>query len=158
MIIRGSIFSELVFIPDGDEFKQLLRTLRGRLVRTNSGYTFVSYLAIPYFTIKGQQYFGSVADSTVSFDNRQALLHNLQLTINLGDDQIIDASKGVVMPVGAKVAAGERGVSINHFPQLMALIPDGRVITGFNGTYDFNSKLFWGQVDFSNLDELWQRE
>lgn len=155
MIVRASRNSEYQFIPNGTEYKDLLRVFGDLVKRAPNGFTMAAYDQVPLFVVQGAEYFGATAASTRSFDNRQQALDFLQLSINLGDSNIIDISKGCRLPAGARVSGGTMGTSVNHIPQLYSIINGNEIITGFNGEYNFKSRLWWGQIDFVRVNDLW---
>ncbi len=155
MFVSANIFQEYLFTPEDKECVRFNRCMDGEVVRVDQGYTLAAYQQVPTMVVKDSLYFGAVAKQTRSFDNRQETLTDLQRIINLGDNEIIDVSKGCRLTLAASMNSQNMGIIINHIPQLFALLNPEYVLTGFAGTFDFQSNLFTGQADFTELIGLW---
>lgn len=155
MFVSATMLNEYLFIPAGKEYRPFSRFFKGAVNQTDQGYTLAAYADIPYYTVKDAEYFEAVATESRSFDDRQALLSSLKLCPNLGDGAILDASKGLRMPVGNTITANLTGMVFNHIPQLLELYNGDQVLTGFTGNYDFKIGLFKGQASFMRYADLW---
>lgn len=153
MIISAALGSEYLLRPSPKEFRPFYRVFGGNVIATREGYTLAAYSKAQYYTVKGAEYFGIIADKTRSFDNRQSFLDSLGLVISLGDNEIIDASKGVRVPTGSTINPNQLGMVLNYIPQLLAVYQDDKIMTAFNGDYDFKIKLFKGQCDFMLISD-----
>lgn len=154
MIIRGSLYADLVLIPNGYEYRPMARVFDGQIKRARDGYTLSAYDKAVDMVVAGSPYFETVALKTRSYDNKQSMLTDFNRVINMGNNEIINSLLGVRLPKGSDIKFGKRGASFNHIPQLMTILTDGRVLSGFNGTYDFDTKTFWGQVDFIKISQI----
>lgn len=157
MLVSADIHSNYLFSPAYRELKPFVRTFSARMVQTKLGYTYASYSTVPSATVIDATYYGKVAKKTRSYNNQQQLLHDLQLGLNGTDGKIIDASKGLILNKDLIVANTELGYMCNHIPVLYSLAKGDNytVITGFTGNYDFLKNLFYGQIQFGDVRELW---
>ena len=155
MFVSADLNSNYLLIPGNQEFRPFYRLFAHQIINAAQGYTLASYDLVPDSVVIGAEYFEHVATKTRSYDTKQATLTGLQRVINLGDNNIINASKGIRMPLAATINKTPLGMVINHIPQLFAIY-EGKVLTAFNGHYNFKTNLFRGQCDFQTVGEIWK--
>ena len=147
MFIAADRNYDYLLQPNPMEFRPFYRVFAGQVVTAYQGYTLREYKSVPEMLVIGQAIFGAVATETRSFDTRQATLTHLRRVIELGSNQIIDATLGIKMPLSASIKETPQGMVFNHVPQLFSFYK-GKILVSFQGNYDFSSGLFRGQCDF----------
>ena len=155
MFITANITTDLIMAPGPLEFRPFYRLFKDQITPIAHGYTLAAFDSVPDSVVVGAEYFGAIATMTRSFDTKQATLTNLKRVINIGNNEVIDASLGVRLPLGATINTGPLGMVINHIPQLFALYKD-EVLVNFVGEFNMKTNLFRGQCDFLPLGEVWK--
>lgn len=157
MIVKAAIGSDYMLLPSPNELAQFMRTYAGKVTPSFNGWSFNTY-NIPLFTVKDQVYMGKTALKTRSFNTASDLMHSLKVGVSATTGEVLDVSKGLVMPVG-RIGQNRLGYTANHIPQLYAIYQSGTkplVCTGVYGNYDIQTSTFSGQLDFRALEDLWK--
>lgn len=159
MRVSADVYHNYLFTPEYVELNVFLRNFTQLLVLTKGGWTFNSYDEVPKATVKDAVYFDEIALKTASFDTKQAVLTSLKLGINPKKGTIINVSEGLKLNPSMTITGDARGYQTNHVPVLFSQLPHATniftVVTGFVGEYDFRTNIFWGQIEFGDVRDLW---
>jgi hypothetical protein len=159
MIISGSIQSGYIFQPHFTELKDFKRIYGGIVKPCFDGWTFRSYDNVELFHVINGIYEGVEAVKTRSFNNPTLALRDLKSAVDSVTGEVLNAEKGILLPISSRLDNNANGFTANHIPQIFGLYPTSfdheRLCSGFHGNFDLIRRTFHGQADFITLGALW---
>ncbi|MNH25736.1 hypothetical protein D3C79_857530 [compost metagenome] len=100
-----------------------------------------------------------MALATRAFDSATQTLHALKLGVEVSKGVVMDVASGLYLPSRA-IGQSRLGIQADHIPQVYGLYPTpqfpDRVCVAVHGEYDLTRRVFYGQMDFMRLAQLWK--
>ncbi|EHN70918.1 hypothetical protein [Aliivibrio fischeri] len=147
MLIKATSRSDYIFEITPSEWAQIKNTnYLGMISMCDAGFTFKSYSRVPERMIKGELFNKIESPKTRAIKSKTDFLTELGLCIHVGSSEIIEINTIFENPFFYIIPDHYRFVC-NHIPQIFYPY-NGKIITGINGEFDFNSGLFKGSLVF----------
>ena len=159
MKVDATIRDDYQLLPHSLELDLFLTLFVGKVHSSAFGWTFTAYDAVPGVLIKDAAYLGKVALATRAFDSATQTLHALKLGVEVSKGVVMDVASGLYLPSRA-IGQSRLGIQADHIPQVYGLYPTpqfpDRVCVAVHGEYDLTRRVFYGQMDFMRLAQLWK--